>query len=369
MADTVKNVALVIEARRYSGWKSIKITRSIEGLAGSFSLAVTDRWGGQNEAWPIDEGDACRVEIDGERVINGFVDKIGIAAAADERSITFSGRDKTADIVDCSVLVPDASTKGNKWTYRNVDISKFAAAIANQHGINVTAQPGLKLKPDPLLVAHPGESGFEAIKRAAASAGVLVVSDGDGGLLITRAGTQRVTSLAEGVNIKSGSIEYDATDRFHRYLITSQPPGSDESSGEQLRVQAEATDADVLRVNRVLVVRPEKGYDHASAKKRADWEARIRAAKSATLMVTVRGWRQPNGKLWPVNAISHVDAPRLFRVKGDMLISQVEYGLDDSGQLTTLHLVRPDAFTPEPQAVVSGEALWKELTPDKVVKK
>lgn len=366
----MSEVALVVEARRYLGWKSIKITRSIESLAGSFSLDVSERWGGQSDPWPFDVGDACRIEIDGERVINGYVDKLALGADASSRTLSVTGRDKTADVVDCSVLIPDSSTKGNKWTYRNIDIAKFAAAIANQHGISVTVQPGLVLKPDPLLVAHPGESGFEAIKRAAGSAGVLVVSDGDGGLLITRAGTQRVTSLAEGVNIKGGNIDYDGSERFHTYLISSQPPGSDETSGEQLRVQATATDADVLRSNRVLVVRPDKGMDAATARRRADWEARIRAAKAATLTVTVRGWRQPTGKLWPVNAITHVDAPRLFRVNGDMLISEVEYGIDDQGgEMSTLHLVRPDAFTPQPQtAIVSGEGLWKEITPDKAKK-
>jgi prophage tail gpP-like protein len=35
-----------------------------------------------------------------------------------------------------------------------------------------------------------------------------------------------------------------------------------------------------------------------------------------------------------------------------MLISQVEHSLGDGGELTSLRLVRPDAFTPEPTAIV-----------------
>jgi len=41
-----------------------------------------------------------------------------------------------------------------------------------------------------------------------------------------------------------------------------------------------------------------------------------------------------------------------------MLISQVEYSYSASGQVTKLNLVRPDAFTPEPQARVSGQGAW-----------
>lgn len=220
------------------------------------------------------------------------------------------------------------------------------------------------LAKDPLLVAHPGETGFEAIMRAAGSSGVLVVSDGAGGILLTRSGTARVTALVEGANIKAASVTYDAKNRFHTYLISSQPPGTDDASGESLRVEATATDIDVANVNRVIVIRPDKGMDTATARRRADWEARNRAAKSATAMVTVQGWRQtPGGALWPVNVITHVSAPRMIGVDGDMLISQVDFTVGEEGTTTQLRLVRPDAFEPEPQTatVQLPSGLWPEL--------
>lgn len=350
---------LITGGKRYSGWKSIRVKRSIEGLAGSFSLDVSDRWGGQDDPWPIVEGDACRVEIDAQTVLDGYVDNRKLKGSGTTRSLSYDGRDRAADLVDCSMLVADASTKGNKWTYRNVDIAQFAAAIAAPHGIKVSVQAGLVLKKDPLLVAHPGETGFEAIKRAAGSAGVLVVSDGAGGILITRAGTTRAEPLIEGGNIKEYEAEYDSKDRFHRYLISSQPPGTDDASGEATRVQAEATDIDVLRTNRVLLIRPDKGMDAAEARRRADWEARHRAATSVSISITVLGWKQSNGALWQPNALTRVRAPTLLGVDGDLLISQVEYTIGDGGQITQLQLMRPDAFMPEPQTAEVGGELWK----------
>jgi prophage tail gpP-like protein len=42
-----------------------------------------------------------------------------------------------------------------------------------------------------------------------------------------------------------------------------------------------------------------------------------------------------------------VKAPRLLGIDGDMLISQVDYTIDDrGGKLAVLRVVRPDAFTP-----------------------
>jgi prophage tail gpP-like protein len=352
-------VTLLVNGRRYSGWKSIRITRSIESLAGSFALDVSDKWRGDQAPWPIKEGDACRVYIDSESVINGCVYSRKLAVGATERTLSYSGRDRTGDVVDSSVLVPDSSTKGHKWTYRNTDIAAFARAIAGPHGVSVSVQPGLVLPKDPLLVAHPGETCFEAIKRATGSASVIVISDGDGGILITRVGTQRVTALVEGANIKTAEIDYNATERFYKYYVSSQPPGTDESNGESLRVQAEATDLDVTRTNRVLVVRPDKGMDTAMARRRADWEARVRAAKSAAATIGVQGWRQPDGTLWPINSITHVSARRSLDIDGDMLISQVEYSVGEAGTMTSMSVVRPDALTPEPQtAVVASSANW-----------
>lgn len=361
-----EDLVLIVGGRRYSGWKSIRVTRSIESLAGSFALEASDRWRGDQDPWPIVEGDACRVELGGQVVIDGYIDDRDLGGSAGSRSLSYSGRDRAADLVDCSMLVEDGASvgkKGHKWTYRNLDVAAFTTAIAAPHGISVSVQPGLVLKKDPVLVGHPGETGFEAIKRAVGSAGVLVVSDGAGGILITRAGTTRAARLAEGFNIKAGSIKYSSVDRFHRYLISSQPPGTDDASGEATRVQAEVTDADVLRTNRILLIRPDKGMDTATARLRANWEARIRAAKAATATVTVQGWQQPIGDLWPINALTHVKAPRLLDIDGDMLISQVEYSVDDrGGRITQLQLVRPDAFTPAPQTVVIGaEGGWPEL--------
>ena len=354
-------IQLVVGGAIYSGWKSVRVTLSLESLAGSFALSVSDRWSDDFTPQPIREEDSCRVTIDGKPVIDGFIDSRELESDATSRSLTYAGKDRAGALVESSLLVAGAGVKGAKWTYYGLNIAEFTKQVAAPHGIKVTVQPGLTLPPDPRLVAHVGETGFEAIKRVAGSATVLVVSDGVGGILITRTGTARAAPLVEGQNIKRASIKYDATNRFRRYLVSTQAPGTDEAAGEASQIEAEATDVDVRRGSRVLIIRPDKAYNTAEARRRADWEARIRAAKSATPTITVNGWRQPNGELWPVNAITRVQAPRMIEVDGDMLISQVEYSIGDGGELTQLSLVRPDAFTPEPQAVVSGEGAWKEL--------
>src|SRR5215510_3723043 len=103
------NVVLIVNGRRYGGWKSVRITRSIETLAGSFALDVSDRWDGQTDPWPIRNEDACRVEIDGEVMIDGYVDVTDINATKDSRTLAYTGKDRAAAIVECSATVQGAS--------------------------------------------------------------------------------------------------------------------------------------------------------------------------------------------------------------------------------------------------------------------
>lgn len=339
-------VTLEVGGKAYSGWKSIQITRSVESLAGSFSLTVNDRRSGQSDPWPIVEEDPCKVLIDGDVVIDGFVDRREISFSATQTTTTVSGRDKSAALVDNSAVL-------DRWTIRRATVADIAAEVAGAFGIAVDVQPGLELlKAQPKLAISPGDRAFDVISKAAKSAGVMVVSNGKGGILITRANTTRVSSaLIEGDSIIAGSVSYDAAGRYARYIVAGQQAGTDEASGNSTRVRAEATDEGVGRLDRVLMLRPAKSMPADYAKQRADYEARIRAARAATASVIVHGWRQLDGSLWPINSLVYVRSPRL-EIEGDMRISEASHSLGPQGELTTLRLVRPDVFTPDPAATV-----------------
>lgn len=356
------NLALLVNDLRYEGWKSVRVTRSIESISGGFELEVTDRWTGQDERWPIREEDACRVEVYGEVVIDGYVDRRSLAISGDSRTTTVSGRDAAAALVDSSVVL-------DRWAFRSATVLDIARKLAEPFGLSVSLQAGLVLpRAERKIAVNPGESAYDVIARAAAAAGVLAVSDGDGGIVLTRAGAARAAPISEGTNLLEGSVEFDASERYGRYVVVTQLAGTDTAAADATRVRAEATDEGVRRSGRVLLIQPEAGITTAYARHRADWEARVRAARAETVTATVVGWRQPGGDLWPVNALCRVTAPSLGVGGGDMLISQVEFTLGDSGELARLSLVRPDAFTPEPRAVVKangpasgGDEWWKNL--------
>lgn len=349
---------LLVNGERYYGWKSAQVTRGIESIAGGFSMSVSDRWGGQLQPWPIGEGDECRVFLGDTKVITGIVDRRALSYAAEDRSLSVSGRDLTAQLVDCSVLL-------DRWEFRKIELLKFVRQICDPFGIDVEMQAGITApKPSEKFSVDPGDTAFDAIEKACRLAAMLPTSDGDGGLLLTRVGASRcVTSLVEGENIISASADYDTTSRYHRYVVLGQRPGTDTDNGPAVAsVKGEARDLDVNNEARVLVVRAENAITTEQAKRRAEWAAKIHAARGDVVTVRVQGWTQADGSIWPVNAIAPVRSGWIG-VDGDMLITQAVYTLDEtSGTTTELTLKRPDALLPEPVIPKGGGSMqWKEI--------
>ncbi len=66
------------------------------------------------------------------------------------------------------------------------------------------------------------------------------------------------------------------------------------------------------------------------------------------------GWRQSSGDLWDINTLVSVDLPAVF-YSGDMLIESVSFVLTDSGQVTRLSLVKPDAYQPQPVIALESD--------------
>jgi prophage tail gpP-like protein len=348
-------VVLRVNGVSYSGWESARITRGIESIAGGFELLITDRLNSASVRWPIIEESLCELLIDNQKIISGYVDKRSISLGATAHSLSVSGRDRAAALVDSSAYV-------GKWEFTGVSILTLTQLVSKNYGVKVSLQPGLTLSaPLVKVTIDPGESAFEVVERSCRMAGLLPVSDGLGGIVLTRAGSRRCgTALLEGQNVLEASVDFEASGRFARYVVLGQHPGDDEYNGlPAATVRGEAKDAVVKRQERLLVVRADGNVTPEHAIRRAQWEAKVRAGKAEAASVTVQGWTDGSGEVWPVNALVYVRLPTLG-IDGDMLISQAQHQIGSSGTTTQLNLKRPDAFIPEPVVTQKGER-WLEL--------
>jgi prophage tail gpP-like protein len=334
-------VSLIVEGRRHTGWTSVRVTRTIEALAGSFSLTSAMR-----SDVPIRPESRCQVAIDDETVIDGHVERCSRRLDARTREATYDGYDLAQALVANSVYL-------DQWSWRDITLDAFARIVAKPHGVNIVVARGLSLPRTKKVVVNPGESAYDALMREATSVGVLLVSDGLGNLVITQGGSSRTDAIVEGENLLSGSVDEDAGERYRRYVVLAGRPGSDDDVGDARRVRAEAVDVDVSRASRVTVLRPSRPMATDAARRFADWRARLHKARSLSVTISVHRWQTYKGTLWPVNAITRVKSPTLG-LDRDLLISEATHELGDGGELTTLRLVPPDAFSPSPSARIQG---------------
>ena len=99
---TLNKVKLLIGWHRWEGWQDIRISRSIEAAASDFVLSFTIHPKQTVRRFEIFPGDPCTVSVGPDLVITGHVDDVSQAYDAHHRTISISGRSRTADLIDCS---------------------------------------------------------------------------------------------------------------------------------------------------------------------------------------------------------------------------------------------------------------------------
>jgi prophage tail gpP-like protein len=327
------DVRLKVDGSLYGGWQQISIRRSMEYLCAAFDLTLTDRWAGTSTARPIRPGAACTVLVDGTPIIAGYVDDANPTYTDRRHGITVSGRDLTGDLLDCSA--PSTQFSG-----RTLD--QVAKALCKPYGIGVSSLTDVGAA-FATLKNNEGDTVFETLEQAARIRAVLILSDGLGNLILSRAGTDRLsTALATGKNILECEARYSHRDRYSKYTVKGQTAGSNDWYGEDAaQPMGSASDSAITRY-RPLTVLAESSVDKAAAAKRAEWERNVRFGRSRRLSYTVPGWFHANG-LWEPNHLVRVRDAYLG-LDDYRLISGVNLTLNRDGFRAVLELVPRETF-------------------------
>jgi prophage tail gpP-like protein len=342
-------VTLLVNGQLYGGWTEVDVRSSVECLAGTFELTLSEKWPGQAQAREIPVGARCAVRIDGETVITGWVDDVRPGYDDEHRSLTVSGRDATGDLVDCSAV-----HGGGQWSGQT--LTQIAADLCRPFGIRVIAETDVG-EPFGTWQIQEGETVNDNLQRAALQRGVLLYSNGLGDLIIGRASAKRVATVLElGVNIVSASGERSHRDRYSEYRIIGQQPMDDEAGFDTgaTEVAAVAKDRAVGRY-RPLVVVAEDNVQLGTAQQRADWERSTRAGAAVQVAYTVKGWRHAAGLWIPNRRVPVRDA--WMRIEADLFIQAVNYRLSGGGETTILSLTLPAAYDRIPMPDPATEPL------------
>lgn len=344
MADEVR---LRVAGNIYTGWKSAEIFRSMEQGPHEFELVVVNAWRTTGHRH-IQDGDVCRVSIDNDLVITGFVDTRAPEYDAENQSLTISGRSKLGDLVDSSLLDQE---------YNNQTLDAIARAECKPFGINVivSTDVGAAFK---RVRRDAGQSPWEFLEGLARVRAVRLVSDESGNLIITRAGSRlAAVPLVLGENIEKASANFSCRERFSDYIVVGKDNDVSFDDAEQTaHVMAKSRDVGVFRYRPVVIISDDDGRQ-MDCQTHADWQRNTHYGRGRGIVYTVRGWREkPGGQIWAPNTRVRV-LDRYAGIDGELIISEVRLTVDSSSKYAQLRVVPREAMerVPLPEPVVDGD--------------
>lgn len=274
--------------KTWTGWLQSDISRSLEAIAGTFSIPVTLVPGQPPQ---IKRQDEVEVLVGDQVVITGYVLAAEPFYGDKDCGLRVTGRDRTGDFVRSSAL-----HKGGQW--RNVKLDRIVKDLAAPFSIEVKVDVDLGAVIQDFKLNF-GESGLDAISRACRLRGVLAVPDGGGRLLLTKAGqTKALGEIRRGQGVISmegiGSDEH----RHSEYMVYGQS-NVGVSFDAARQVKASAKDAEVKRYS-PLVINADGNVTPADLQSLADHSARVRRGHAYGFRYTLEGWLH-QGKPWPLN--------------------------------------------------------------------
>lgn len=343
---------LVVNGNRYSGFLSARVNTQMDALSRNFSFRASTQG---IEDVPFRPGQRCDIEIGGERIFRGYIEKISMKTNRDGNEYRIEGRDLLADLIDSNI--PELDDIG-------LTVKTIARRVVNYLGIPVAvidrANTGARPFEDEydIVAPEPSDTAFGFLQQSAMRRQVLMHSDGDSNLILTRGiGTSLNTRLVNrrdgvGNNLVGAEYTVDHSQRFGRYETESQinvaavgSTGGFSTPDEIANTRAFVRDSTSgMRTSRRKNVSSESSYPEGDGLDRARWEMNVSRSRSRLYKATLPSHRDEDGALWRINT-APVVIDEFSGINSRMLISGVTYILDESGSTTELTLTNRDAFS------------------------
>lgn len=358
----------------YDSWTSAEVTRDLKDFAGSFSATYRDPdrsiatfpYASPPPIFKLRPGLPVEAYADGQLVLVGFIETVEPSIDEGQASVSIGGKDKAGDLIDCAAM-PEGPSE-----FKNAKLEDAASRICEPFGLSVRTEIDTD-KPFDRYAIDVAEFAHHSIEKRARQRHALVMSDGVGGVVITRSGQNRAPAeLKLPGNVLGSQATFTHQARHSETIVRGQSekaegrrdgrsaafvPGDDPvdpmdredgdgSATERERrgtaVTGRATDDEIGRYRPIVFLARTKASEEELADE-ADWRMRTRRAECEEATYRVKGFGA-DGRLWRVNELASVSDTYLD-IERDMLISRVTFREDDGPtRETELAVSSPEAF-------------------------
>lgn len=342
------SLSIQVNGVTYNEAESIRYRRSLLDFCGFYSVSSSAN---ESELLPVKIGDKIKIFADGEQVLIGYIDNLSVTVGSGNHKIEFSGRDRTCDAFDSTVV--GTKSFANDIGYVSVLRSVLDAGEMSSIGITNEAGNITNFSETDNVSAEVGETIFDFANRYAAKLGFLLTSNEDGNILLCQAGSEKLgfNLLHENGNsennILSSSYKKTIENRFNKYTAVSQLGTyglGDEITPENVVDQSGETGIDEnIRSSRNLTFEVEELSGNESCGIRANFEANIRRAKSLNYCCNIQG-HSYDGEPFKVNRLATINDD-FSNIYAEMLLHTVEMNWSLRGSTSRLSFSYKDAFT------------------------
>lgn len=360
----------------YSGFTTATATKTMQSLCGSFEFSTS----GGDELTLITKDinlfDTAEIYADGVKVMTGYVEVLNISYSADSYSVTLSGRERTCDVVDTRITTSFVNTQTRNYldlitqAFKVVGFSTPSTNVINI--INNSTTSSDAFNSTDMQIAGDGQSLYDFLNLYAQKQFIVLITNEDGDIELTNSGNEisgyDIINF-KGVDVKNNiykaSVTYNVSQLFNTYQYRCNPNFIDvfdqqTSSAEQSTIVYTSQADDSVRVGRQYIDIDSEIYTLSKLKDRVAWKMQTNQANARQYKVTLNGHTFMQ-TLEPTNINSFLDTEslvkplkinQLINVTDDicginevMLIDELIYKMDESGNTLDITLVNRNAYT------------------------
>lgn len=365
MSTPADSVEVRVGELVHTGWTRYEIDSDLLTPADAWSVTLA-----QSEIIlpaQVKEGTPVEVRLGGEVVLTGRIDERDLAVEPGRHTLNMSGRDGAAVLLDCSSPI---------LTVQQLTLDQVVTKIVRPLGLTRVRISADSTSPREKFSCEPGDTAWDALRRAAEANGLWPWFEPDGTLVVggpdyNQAPVATLTMRRDGVgnNVESLREARSLQDRYSEVTVLGQAHASGAGDGERdgrHNVRA------VVRDEGVPVYRPRVLVDHeaineaiaAARGRKFISDARV---KGYTLEATVKGHRTAGGVLWKPGQRVNVRSEPHDLDATFFLIARRFMGGEGVGQRTVLSLKEDRAWVLDAHPSKRRHRRGKNNLPGKIV--
>ncbi len=343
-------IELEVNGAQYTDFVSASVTLAVDTMANDFTFTASS----VDDFSPFKDGDRVKCIVDGEQVLDGYIDGVDGNESEGSHLVMYSGRDRTQDFIDSDIDVINDIRASGELTLKGLIEIVIKHLGQDLLVIDEFEPPPFNAAED-IAAPKVGQKALEFVAFYAMKRQALLSSDKDGNILITQSSPaesgETLKSDGDGNdNIISQSWSKKSKELFDTYINKGQlnptalnlTPSPDIADVEEQGARVFQSGA---RKGRQRVTIEKKGYSNAQLEDRSKWSRQLAKSRATKFNCTVFGHSKVGGGVWRENELTLIIS-LAADITSYMLSNSVTFSESEgSPTVTSFEFVERDVYT------------------------